>query len=86
MVEHVALRHLLALAASEKSSPLVQAIAQDAIDGLRARLASALAEACPDPVTLAHRKAALASIAAFARSPESFRQPGTLPPPPGTPI
>ena len=81
-VEHVALRHLLALAANEATSPLVRAITREAIDGLR----TTLAEPGADPVTRAHRAAALETIAAFARSPDSFRQPGTLPPPPGMPI
>jgi hypothetical protein len=82
-IEHVMLRHLLALAASDAASALVQAIARDAIDGLRAALADAPGE---HPVTRAHRRAALETIAAFARSPVSFRTPGTLPPPPGVPI
>ena len=85
-VEHVALRHLLALAASEAASPLVKAIACDAIEGLRATLSSKPADGRPDPMTRAHRMAALESIAAFARSPEAYRQPGTLAPPPGMPI
>jgi len=86
VVEHVALRHLLALAASEEASPLVRAIAGDVVEGLRAGLASGLAEGGADPVTRAHRMAALTAIAAFAKAPETFRQPGTLVPPPGTPI
>jgi hypothetical protein len=86
VVEHVALRHLLALAASEESSPLVRAIVGDVVEGLRAAVASALAEGGGDPVTRAHRVAALKTIGAFAKAPETFRQPGTLPPPPGTPI
>jgi len=86
VVEHVALRHLLALAANEQASPLVVAIACDAIESLRASLVSALAEGGDDAVTRAHRAASLQTIAAFAKAPEAFRQPGTLPPPPGTPI
>ena len=86
VVEHVALRHLLALAASAEVSPLARAIVGDVVEGLRARLASGLAEGCADPVTRAHRMAALTTIAAFAKRPETFGQPGTLLAPPGTPI
>lgn len=83
-VEHVALRHLMALAASERASALVHAIAAEAIEDLRAWLAAEAGS--PDAVTRAHRRAALKTIAAFARSPEAFRVPGTLAPPPGMPI
>ena len=86
VVEHVALRHLLALAASEEASALVRAIACDVVEELRAAVAAGLAEGGLDPVTRAHRRAALDSLAAFARTPERFRTPGTLPPPPGMPI
>lgn len=86
VVEHVALRHLLALAASEEASPLVRAIVGDVVEGLRATVASALSEGGGDPVTRAHRVAALKTIGAFGKAPETFRQAGTLPPPPGTPI
>ena len=82
-VEHVMLRHLLALGASEDASALVRAIACDAIEGLRAVL---LAEPGGDPVVGAHRRAAVAVIGAFMAAPESFRVAGTLPPPPGMPI
>ena len=82
-VEHVMLRHLLALAASEEASALVQAISRDVIEDLRAHL---VAEVAQDPVVRAHRRAALESIAGFARGPAAFRVPGTLPPPPGMPI
>jgi hypothetical protein len=85
-VEHVALRHLLALAAGEEASPLVQAIVLDVIEGLRAAVASGLSRGGADPVTRAHRVAALKTIGAFGKTPEAFRQPGTLQPPPGTPI
>jgi Met-zincin/Domain of unknown function (DUF5117) len=85
-VEYVALRHLLALATSEEASPLVQAIAREAIEDLRATLGGGTAEAGADPVTRAHRMAALDTLAAFTRAPEKFRQPATLPPPPGMPI
>jgi len=84
VVEHVALRHLLALAASEEASALVRAIARDVIEGLRATLASGGGGV--DPVTRAHRAAALEMIIAFAKAPEAFRQPATLLPPPGMPI
>jgi hypothetical protein len=82
-VEHVALRHLLALGASPDASALVRAIARDVIGELRPAL-----EAAPeaDPVTRAHRRAGLEMLAAFARTPEAFKVPGTLPPPPGMPI
>ena len=82
-IEHVALRHLLALAASPAASPAVQAIAQDVIEDLRASIA-----ALPplDPLTRAHRRAALAMIAGFTAAPDRFRDPATLPPPPGMPI
>ena len=86
VVEHVALRHLLALAASEEASALVRAITRDVIEGLRVALASGLAGGGADPVTRAHRTAALEMIGAFAKTPAAFRQPGTLPPPPGMPI
>jgi len=56
------------------------------VEGLRATLAAGLSESGGDPVTRAHRVAALKTIGAFAKAPEAFRQPGTLPPPPGTPI
>jgi hypothetical protein len=82
-VEHVVLRHLLALAAAEEASPLARAIAQDVVGELRATLAGAKAA---DVVIRAHRTAAMAAIDAFSRTPEAFRQPGTLPPPPGMPI
>ena len=71
-------------AASEEASPLVRAIAREVVEGLRAALVAGSAE--HDPVTRAHRAAALETIAAFAKAPEAFRQPGTLPPPPGMPI
>ncbi|RKK05421.1 DUF5117 domain-containing protein [Pseudoroseomonas wenyumeiae] len=83
-VEHVVLRHLLALAAAEEASPLVRAIAREVAAGLRATLAAAAAPA--DAMTRAHRAAAMAAIDAFERAPEAFRHPGTLPPPPGMPI
>ncbi len=82
-VEHVALRHLLALAASPEASPLVQAVAREVIAGLRTALEG---EAGGDAVTRAHRRAGLEMIAAFGRSPDGFRVPGTLQPPPGMPI
>ncbi len=82
-VEHVALRHLMALAASERGSALVRAVAAEAIEWLRAWLADASA---PDAVTRAHRGAAMETIAAFGRNPEAFRVPGTMVPPPGMPI
>ena len=82
-VEHVALRHLLALAASDVASPAVQAVALDVIEDLRT---SITAQAPADPMTNAHRRAALATIATFTTAPERFRNPGTLPPPPGMPI
>jgi hypothetical protein len=82
VVEHVALRHLLALAASTEASPLVRAVACEMVQTLRAELASAPA----DPLSRAHRAAAAATIAAFAQAPERFRAPGTLGPPPGMPI
>ncbi len=83
-VEHVALRHLMALAASGEASALVQAIAAEAIEGLRAALAGETA--AQDAPTRAHRRAALESIAAFGRTPAAFRVAGTLEPPPGMPI
>jgi hypothetical protein len=83
-VEHVALRHLMALAASERASPIVRAIAQEMIDALREWLAAEPAGA--DALTRSHRRAALETIAAFGRAPEAFRVPGTLIPPPGMPI
>jgi hypothetical protein len=83
-VEHVVLRHLLALAAAEEASPLVRAIAQEVVSELHDMLARA---SLPDDApTRAHRLAALSAIDAFLRTPESFRHPGTLPPPPGMPI
>lgn len=82
VVEHVALRHLLALAASTEASPLVRAVACEMVETLRAELATAPA----DPLSRAQRLAAIASIAAFERAPEQFRAPGTLGPPPGMPI
>jgi len=82
VVEHVTLRHLLALAASPEASPLVQAVARDTVATLRAELATAPA----DPLSRAHRRAALDAIAAFEREPGRFRAPGTLAPPPGMPI
>jgi len=85
-VEHVMLRHLLALAASDAASALVQAIARDVIADLRDALAAHMAEPGQDPLLRAHRRAALDSIAAFAQTPAAFRTPGTLPPPPGMPI
>jgi hypothetical protein len=85
-VEHVALRHLLALAANEAASPLVQAIVRDVVEGLRASVVSGLGAGGHDPVTRAHRLAALETIGAFAKAPETFRHPGTLAPPPGMPI
>jgi hypothetical protein len=85
-VEHVALRHLLALIASERASALVQAIAGEALQDLRGAIAAGLAERQTDPVTTAHRRAALATIDRFAAAPETFRAPGTLAPPPGSPI
>ena len=81
-VEHVALRHLLALAASDDASALVQAIAHDVIETLR----PALTPEANDPLTRAHHRAALETIATFARNPSAFRQPDTLAPPPGMPI
>ena len=83
-VEHVVLRHLLALAAAEDASPLVRAIAQEVIGELRATLAGASQPL--DAMTHAHRAAGLAAIDAFGRTPEAFRHPNTLPPPPGMPI
>ncbi|MCW3475693.1 zinc-dependent metalloprotease [Rhodovastum sp. RN2-1] len=85
-VEHVALRHLLALAASEEASPLVRAIVRDVVEELRTALVPGLADGGHDPVTRAHRQAALETISTFAKAPDRFRQPGTLPPPPGMPI
>jgi hypothetical protein len=82
VVEHVTLRHLLALAASAEASPLVRAVACDTVETLRGELATASA----DPLSRAHRRAAIDTIAAFAQAPERFRTPGTLPPPPGMPI
>ena len=82
-VEHVALRHLLALAASPATSPAVQAIACDVIEDLRTAIA---AQPTADPLTRAHRRAALAAISAFTAAPDRFRDPATLPPPPGMPI
>jgi hypothetical protein len=81
-VEHVALRHLLALAASDDASALVQAIARDVIETLH----TTLMPESPDPITRAHRRAARDAIAAFARTPAAFRDPNTLSPPPGMPI
>jgi hypothetical protein len=83
-VEHVVLRHLLALAAAEEASALVRAIAQEVVGELRATLAGA--PQAVDAPTRAHRAAALAAIETFKRTPEAFRRPGTLPPPPGMPI
>ena len=85
-VEHVALRHLLALGASDEASSLVRAIVRDVVAGLRETLAGMLAATDADAVTRAHRRAALAEIDAFTASPAPFREPRTLPPPPGTPI
>jgi hypothetical protein len=82
VVEHVALRHLLALAASPDASPLVRAIARDTVATLRDELATLP----PDPLSRAHRRTTLDTIAAFERDPERFREPGTLGPPPGMPI
>ncbi len=82
-IEHVALRHLLALAASPAASPIVQAIAEDVIEDLRASIAALPPS---DPLTRAHRRAALAAIAGFTAAPDRFRDPATLPPPPGMPI
>jgi hypothetical protein len=83
-VEHVVLRHLLALAAAEEASPLVRAVAQDVISGLRTILAAETPPA--DAMTRAHRAAGMTTIDAFSRTPEAFRRPNTLPPPPGMPI
>jgi hypothetical protein len=83
-VEHVALRHLLALGASEEASALVRAIAAEAVDGLGAALAAQAPAG--DAVTRAHRRAAREAIAAFARTPAVFKVAGTLAPPPGMPI
>jgi hypothetical protein len=83
-VEHVVLRHLLALAAAKEASHLVQAIAREVVEELRAMLAAPADTA--DAPTRAHRAAALAAIESFDRAPESFRRPETLPPPPGMPI
>ena len=83
-VEHVALRHLLALAARDDNSPLVQAITRQAVRDLQQRL-SALPPVDAVPVQ-AHRAAALETIDAFFRAPAAFREAGTLPPPPGMPI
>lgn len=80
-VEYVALRHLLALAAT--GSPLVRALAEDALAQLAVELAG---EAGGDEVTTAHRRAAARMIEAFGRDPAAFREPGTLGPPPGMPI
>ncbi|MCX7382750.1 MAG: hypothetical protein NT133_15335, partial [Alphaproteobacteria bacterium] len=82
-VEHVMLRHLMALGAREESPAPVQAIVADVLADLR----NFLEETTPaDPVLRAHRRAALAAVAAFERDPARFRTPGTLPPPPGMPI
>jgi hypothetical protein len=83
-VEHVALRHLLALAADDASAA-VRAVARDVVETLRQALADGMAGQ-HDPVTRAQRLAALESIAAFGRAPAAFRMPGTLAPPPGMPI
>jgi hypothetical protein len=83
-VEHVVLRHLLALAAAEEASPLVQAVALEVVGELRATLAALPAAA--DALIRAHRTAALAAIDRFSHAPEGFRRANTLPPPPGMPI
>ncbi len=81
-VEHVALRHLLALGASAEASALVRAIVCDVIEEFR----GGLNLEGRDAVTRAHRRAALEAIAAFGRDPAAFRVAGTLQPPPGMPI
>ncbi len=85
-VEHVMLRHLLALGASDEASPLVRAIVGDVVGALRETLAQMPGAADADAVTQAHRRAALAEIDAFTANPAPFREPRTLAPPPGTPI
>ena len=82
-VEHVMLRHLMALGAREESPAPVQAIVADVLAELRDHLTESIPA---DAVLRAHRRAALAAIAAFERDPARFRAPGTLPPPPGMPI
>jgi hypothetical protein len=78
-VDYVALRHLLALAAN--GSPIVRALARQAVRGLRdATVPDA------DVITAAHRADAMETIDAFFRTPDAFRKAGTLPVPPGSPI
>ncbi|WP_419898756.1 zinc-dependent metalloprotease [Roseomonas sp. USHLN139] len=83
-IAQVALRHLMALGASPEASFSVRAVVRATLRRLAAWLETAPPPA--DALGAAEREAALAALAIFMVDPARFRDPATLPVPPGSPI
>jgi hypothetical protein len=85
-VEDVVLKHLLALAASQSTSPEAAAIAASEADQLKSWL-DGKASITNDPAVLhAHWLAARSEIEAFHKDPSKFAEADVLETPPGQPI
>jgi hypothetical protein len=80
VVDSVALDHLFRLAADERGTGQVRAVAHDRLRALAARLK--LARAGDKP----HREYAVWRIEQFLRNPKEFAAPAPVEPPPGQPI
>ena len=85
-VEDVILRHLLALAASQATSPEARSIAGSAVDQLKEWLKGRVADASAPALLHAHWLAAQNEIEAFSKDPAKFATADVLEAPPGQPI
>ena len=83
VTETSALEHLLALAANQKTSPEVRAVARGEALSLRSWISSTTAQG---PEEKAVRAAAIARINTFEKDPEKFIPASDVPIPPGQPI